>query len=94
MVCDGEKRRRWVEAGTRRGNGDAGNHSFMEHEVEGVPVNLDGESRHERAQAKSSRRESEALGEEGGRGQEPVKERDLGGIRRHKRSKGPESGGS
>ena len=34
-------------------------------EVEGVPVNPDGEGRHERAQAKSSRREREAPGEEG-----------------------------
>ena len=34
-------------------------------EVEGVSVNLDGESRHERLVAKSSRSESEALGEEG-----------------------------
>ena len=28
--CDEGKRRRRVEAGTRRGNGDAGNHSFMD----------------------------------------------------------------
>ena len=34
-------------------------------EVDGVPVNPDGEGRHERVQAKSSRRESEAPGEEG-----------------------------
>ena len=33
--------------------------------VEGVPVNPDGEGRHERVQANSSRRESEAPGEEG-----------------------------
>ena len=34
-------------------------------EVDGVPVNPDGESRHERVQAKGSRMESEAPGEEG-----------------------------
>ena len=34
-------------------------------EAEGVPANLDGESHHERAQAKSTRREREAPGEEG-----------------------------
>ena len=33
--------------------------------VEGVPGYPDGEARHERAQVKSSRRESEAPGEEG-----------------------------
>ena len=63
MECDEGKRRRRVEAGTRRRNGDAGNHSFMG-EVEGAPVNPDGEGRRERVQAKSSRRESEAPGEE------------------------------
>ena len=30
VECDGWKRRRRVEAGTRRRNGDAGNESFME----------------------------------------------------------------
>ena len=62
MECEGRKRRRRVEAGNRRRNRDAGNQSFM---VEGVPVNPDGEGRHEQVQAKSSRRESEAPGEEG-----------------------------
>ena len=37
----------------------------LRNEVEGVPVNPDGEGRHEQVQAKSSRRESEAPGEEG-----------------------------
>ena len=34
-------------------------------EAEGVPANVDGESHHERAQAKSTRREREVPGEEG-----------------------------
>ena len=44
-----------MEAGTTRGNGDAGNQSWT----------LNGEGRHEREQVKSSRRQSEAPGEEG-----------------------------
>ena len=45
-------------------NGDAANHSFFWNEVEGVPGYPD-EGRHERVQVQSSRRESEAPGEEG-----------------------------
>ena len=42
-----------MEAGTTRGNGDAGNQSWT----------LSGEVRHERGQVKSSRRQREAPGE-------------------------------
>ena len=63
--------------------------------MEGAPGYPDGEGRHERVQVKSSRRESEAPGEEG---EEVQSEGHTGGIRRNtglrKRSKGPGSGGS
>ena len=48
------KRRRRVEAGTRRGNGDARNQSFSA--TEWVPGYRGGEGRHERVQVKNSRR--------------------------------------
>ena len=64
MECDEGKRSRQVEAGTRRGNGDAGTNVLWDG-VEGVPGYPDGEGRHERVQVKRSRRESEAPGEEG-----------------------------
>ena len=67
-------------------------------EAEGVPANPDGESHHERAQAKSTRREREAPGEEGEEIKSPKKKSDSGGIRRHaglcERIIGLESGGS
>ena len=50
-------------------------------EAEGVPVNPDGEGHREQAQAKSTRREREAPGEEGEEAKE--KESDSGGIRRN-----------
>ena len=53
----GERR---VEAGTRRGNGDAGN---VSNRVEGVYVDPNGEGHHEREASNKSRRESEAPGE-------------------------------
>ena len=49
-----------MEPGTRRGNGDAVNHGFMER-----GGRRPREGRHERVQAKSSRGESEAPEEEG-----------------------------
>ena len=63
MECDERMRRRRVEAGTRRGNGDAGNQSFLERDGR-RPRIPDGEGHHERVQVKNSRRESEAPGEE------------------------------
>ena len=54
MKCNESKRRRRVEAGTRRGNGDAGNQCFW-NGVEGVFGYPDGEGHRERGQVKSSR---------------------------------------
>ena len=59
-VAKRKEKEEW--AGTRRGNSDAGSHSFVEQDVS---VNPEGESHHERIQTKSTRREREAPGEEG-----------------------------
>ena len=67
-------------------------------DAEGVPANPDGESHHERAQAKSTRREREAPGEEGEELKKSEEKSDSGGIPRHggsrQRTIGLESGGS
>ena len=51
----GKKDGRWrVEAGARRGNGSAGN-IIVSDAVEGTPVDLDGESRHEHVEVRKEK---------------------------------------
>ena len=64
MATKGKRRRR-VEAGTRRGNGDAGNQSFHGTEWRASLDTLMMKVATSRRQVKSSRKESEASGEEG-----------------------------
>ena len=64
MECDETKRMRCGEA-------DTPETKFFSDGMEGVHVDPDGEGRHEREQVKSSRRESEAPGEDGEEVQSP-----------------------
>ena len=62
--CYRKERRRWLEAGTRREETETTEIIVCWNEVEGVLADPNGEGHHERAQVKSSRRESQAPGEQ------------------------------
>ena len=64
------------------GEADVPENIIVSDAVEGTPVDLEGESRHEQVEAKLSRREREMLNE-GEEIRSPKKENDPGGILRN-----------